>query len=164
MAADLQVLVFPVPGTDLLLPGGSVAEVLRGEELGPPRAGEPDWVLGTLSWRGHAVPVAHLLPPAGPGAGLAAVAVCFAPGGDRALPYLAIWSPGLPRLERVTPESLASEPEVLAGIPWFVATALRLNGRAAWLLDLAALEQGLLGQLARPPSGGSSELGAAELG
>lgn len=144
-AADLQVLVLPGPGVDLLLPAGAVAEMVRGGDLGPPPAGAPDWVLGTLAWRGHPLAVCRLVEGAGPGASPSALVVCFGPSGNPALPYLAIASPGLPHLERVNATNLASESDPTQGGPWFVRSPLRLNGRPAWLLDLEALEGSLLG-------------------
>ena len=128
-----------------MLPAGAVAELVRGGVLGPPPAGAPDWVLGTLAWRGHRLAVCRLGEGAGPGAGPHALVVCFAPSGNPELPYLAVASPGLPRLERVNPTNLAPEPDAPQERPWFVRGALWLNGRPAWLLDLGALEGPLLG-------------------
>jgi len=144
-ATDLQVLVLPAPTADLLLPAGAVAEILRSETLGLPESGSPEWVIGTLQWRGQSVAVARLVPVDKRGHRSSVVVVCFSPGGNRALPYLAIASPGLPRLERVTPKALGGEPDAPPALLWFVRAPLRLGGQAAWLLDLWALERGLLG-------------------
>lgn len=144
-ATDLQILVLPDPGGDLLLPAGAVAEIVRGGDLGPPPAGAPDWVLGTLAWRGQPLAVCRLGEGAGPGDRPNALVVCFAPSGHPELPYLAVASPGLPRLERVNPTNLSPESDAPLESPWFVRSALRFNGRPAWLLDLGVLEGPLLG-------------------
>jgi hypothetical protein len=57
---------------------------------------------------------------------------------------MAIESPGLPHLERVTVQDLGPEPSMDTSPPLFAARALRLTGRRAWLLDLDALERDLL--------------------
>lgn len=139
----LQLLVLPASGADLVLPAGAVAEIVRAQDLKPPPQGVPDWVLGILPWRGHEVLVARLADCSELEGRPQAVVVCFAPSGDRVLPYLAIASPGLPQLARVTPDDLASETDVGQGVPWFVAISLRIKGSHAWLPHFAALEKAL---------------------
>jgi chemosensory pili system protein ChpC len=144
-ATDLKILILPAPGADLLLPAGAVAEIVRGQDLGPPPEGVPDWIVGALAWRGHTLSVARLAQASASGGRPDTVVVCFAPGRNPALPYLAIESPRLPRLEQVSPDHLAPEGDTPEGVPWFVREPLRLKGNPAWLLDLGAMERLLLG-------------------
>ncbi|MFY9974997.1 MAG: chemotaxis protein CheW [Chromatiaceae bacterium] len=142
---NLGVLLLSAPGGDLLVPVAAIAEVVRGQELGPRRAGYPDWVLGTLAWRGQSVPVARLSKPSVADSRLHTVVVCLAPSGAPTLRYLAIASPDLPRLERLSTGSLAPGQDESQEVPWYVLTGLTIDRGPAWLLNLAALERELLG-------------------
>ena len=153
MVADqgVPVLLLPVPSAvrpwDLLLPAAAVAEVVRAASLEPPAPGGPDWLVGVLPWDGQQVPVVDLA-----GAGSLAggpppryVVVCQSAAGAPILPHFGLVSPGLPRLEWVTPETLGPEPEASAADTGpFTPIALRHLGQPALLLDLEALELALL--------------------
>jgi chemosensory pili system protein ChpC len=146
----LRVLLLPVSFDpdpwDLLLPAAAVAEVVRAQPLEAPVPGTPRWLCGYLAWRGLRVPLvrptALTRPTAGEGTGRAYAAVCFAPAGELAAPFFAIESPGMPRLECVTPQTLSAEtsdptrPQAL-----FIQVALRVLGRPAGLVDLDAVER-----------------------
>jgi hypothetical protein len=71
--------------------------------------------------------------------------VCFAPGGGAsAAPFFAIESPGMPRLERVTPDGLCAETGHRAAREGlFIQVALRVLGRPAGLVDLDVLQRAL---------------------
>jgi chemosensory pili system protein ChpC len=147
LPAELRVLLLRTQGGDLVLPGGAVAEILRADGVIPPGPDTPAWLAGTLDWRGRQVPMTRLGEPEGPGRDIARrshAVICFAPGGEARLPYLAIESPSLPHMVRVTAADLGPEPNKDAPRPLFAGRPLRLNGRSAWLLDLDALEQALL--------------------
>lgn len=146
LPTDLRLLVLPASGANLVLPIGAVAEVVLTEEVRSPMHRVPDWVLGVLPWRGHGVPVAGLADCADSDGGPRALVVCVAPSGDPALPYLAIASPQLPRIERVAPYDLAPEDNEGEGVPWFATLSLRVKGSPAWLPNLAGLEKALLAE------------------
>ncbi|WP_295577432.1 chemotaxis protein CheW [uncultured Lamprocystis sp.] len=151
----LRVLLLPVPCDpnpwDLLLPGAAVAEIVRAEPLTAPAPRAPDWLIGYLAWRGLQLPVIRLAAPDRSSDDqlrhLQAV-VCHAPGGDPSLAFVAIESPGVPRLERVTPESVTASAALAAqeGHP-FLQVTLCLRGRPAALVDLDAIERAVLGVL-----------------
>lgn len=151
---ELRVLLLPVipppDPWDLLVPAAGVAELVRLEAPEPPGATAPDWLCGYLQWRGLRLPLIRPLVAAGPAGGAlprAYAAICVAPSGATVPPFFAIESPGMPRLERVTPAVLAP-PDPGAPLPDlgpFALAALRLRGRSAGLLDLEALERALAG-------------------
>lgn len=138
------VLSLSAPGGDLLVPVAAIAEVVRAQELGPLHADHPDWVLGTLTWRGESVPVARLSTLAVPDDRLHTMVVCLAPSGDPTLRYLAIASLDLPRVERLIAGRVASWQDESHEVPWYALTGLTIDQRPAWLLNLAALERKLL--------------------
>ena len=145
----LQVLLLPVSSDpqawDLLLPAAAVAELVRAQPLDAPGPGAPQWLCGSLAWRGLRLPLVRPLAVAGPTGGRAYAAVCFAPAGETAAPFFAIESPGMPRLEWVTPETLSAETlsPAQAECP-FIQVALSLLGRPAGLVDLDAVERSVL--------------------
>ena len=148
----LQVLLLPVScdpqAWDLLLPAAAVAELVRAQPLEAPGPGAPQWLCGYLAWRGLRLPLVQPFAVSGPtGArvGQAYAAVCFAPAGEPAAPFFAIGSPGMPRLERVTPEILSAGTlnQAQAEGP-FIQVALHLLGRPAGLVDLDAVERAVL--------------------
>ena len=146
----LPVLLLPTASAagpwDLMVPVAAVEQVLRAVSLEPPTPGAPDWLAGLLPWRGLRVPVVRLGQGADPAAGRPAgpyVVLCRAPTGAPVLPYFALASPTLPRLERVTPGSLSPDPAAAPGRP-FSVVALRHQGQPAVLLDPDALQRALL--------------------
>jgi chemosensory pili system protein ChpC len=142
----LRILLLPGADRELLIPAGAVAEIVRPEDLPRSPASGPDWLVARLGWRGLEVPLARLSPLTATSPGRVHAVVCFAPGGDARLPFIAIECAGLPRLERVGPVGLASDASESPASD-FLGQAISLNGRPAWLVDLAALEQSLLALL-----------------
>ena len=148
----LPVLLLPTVSAagpwDLMVPVAAVEQVLRAAPLLPLTPGAPDWFAGLLPWRGLRVPVVCLDQGADPAAGRPAgpyVVLCRAPTGAPVLPYFALASPSLPRLERVTPRTLSPDPAAVEapGRP-FSVVALRHQGQPAVLLDPDALQRALL--------------------
>jgi chemosensory pili system protein ChpC len=132
-----------------MVPVAAVEQILSAASLEPPTPGAPDWLAGLLPWRGLRVPVVCLGQGADPAAGRPAarpyVVLCRAPTGAPVLPYFALASPSLPRLERVTPRTLSPDPAAVEapGRP-FSVVALRHQGQPAVLLDPDALQRALL--------------------
>lgn len=152
----LRVLLLPMPSDsdpwDLLLPAAAVVEIVRAEPLEVPGPADPDWLCGFLAWRGLRLPLVRPTTVTGPSAptaggrvGRTYAAVCFAPaGGEGAAPFFAIESPGMPRLERVTPDTLSADTgHRAADERLFTQVALRVLDRPAGLLDLDALQRAL---------------------
>lgn len=138
---DLRVLLLPNREGSLLLPVAAVVEILRPEGTLPPSPGAPGWLIGSLEWRGRQLPLVRVVERAGPVRPYAVV--CCAPGGGTELPFLALESAGLPRLERVKLADLGPGLGAGAPPPLFTARAFSLSGKPTWLLDLGALEQAL---------------------
>ncbi|MBN2885735.1 MAG: chemotaxis protein CheW [Chromatiaceae bacterium] len=139
---EIRVMLLPLPERDLLVPASAVAEIISADAV-KSRDSMPDWLLGDLLWRGHRVPAITFSPlPKGHFSGRvhARVIVCFMPGEQPHFPFLALYSLGMPRLARSTPEGL----EACTAQHPFALGALRLGEHAAWLPDFAAIEQALL--------------------
>jgi chemosensory pili system protein ChpC len=140
---QLRVLLLPGADRELLIPTGAVAEIVRPDDLPRSPASGPDWLIARLGWRGLEGPLARLSPLGANSTGRVHAVVCFAPGGDSQLPFIAIECFGLPRLERVEPDGLVPD-AVESPASDFLSQAIGVNGRPAWLADLTALERALL--------------------
>jgi chemosensory pili system protein ChpC len=151
--SEVRGLIAPTTQGNLLLPTAGVAEVvaysggLRGRE------GAPSWFLGELAWRGQRPPLIDLGTTAGNGASPVAdararwrrpcVLICFSLNGNPVLPYVGFLVADSPRLVRIRPGDL-----VLNGTSErhpLVLYAAQLQGRAAWIPDLDAVERQVQG-------------------
>lgn len=56
---EIRVLVAPIPGSAVIVPGSVVAEVIDFEDPKPFRDA-PDWLPGELAWNGWKIPVINL--------------------------------------------------------------------------------------------------------
>jgi chemosensory pili system protein ChpC len=109
----LRVLLIPLEETSVLIPNTAVAEVIESKpQIEPAAAGAPAWVVGTLGWRGLAVPVIRFEAVAesayDPGGAVGRVVVLNTLNGNRALPFMALAMSGLPRLMQIGGDDLAT--------------------------------------------------------
>jgi len=142
----VRCVALPTGAADLLLPNIAVAEIL-GFRDPTPYDSAPDWLLGTLSWRGFTVPVVSVamasanLVEAGVGQ-RTRVVICYTPSGNRSLPYVGIFAIGPPRLTRITPQVL--EPADAQPQNPFVLHGLTYAEQPAWIPDMDAIERAVL--------------------
>ena len=106
---EIRGVMIQVGDDRLLLPNATVAEVVTysSPEIDTKA---PDWLLGTVTWRGWRLPLISFSRLAGIGRedtfANTKIAVLKALGGDPKLPFIAVLTQGFPRLATVTPESL----------------------------------------------------------
>ena len=131
-------LLIPMMGRPLLIPNVAVAEIVSWDQ---PQKQEdtPDWLLGTVDWRGVELPVISLermnsseIEDADVGQRLAVINGV----GECKLPFYAISVQGLPRLVRVFPEELSSEDPAYD-------TLVMVSGERAVIPDLSSVERQL---------------------
>ena len=108
--AEVACLFIPVKEKTLLLPNVSVAEIISFEQ--PVRRPEmPPWFLGHVEWRNTLVPVVSFELANGERPDLDdsidRIAVINSVSAQSRMPFFAIPVTGIPRLVRVTPESIA---------------------------------------------------------
>jgi chemosensory pili system protein ChpC len=141
---DVRGVLIQVSGARLLLPNASIAEVLSYAST-EPLANAPEWLLGTLRWRGWALPLLRFAPLAGLGSEEARlgnkVLVLKALGQNPRLPYFALLTQGFPRLVTVSADRLGDDAEAAASA--VVKRAVRFNDEAALIPDLDAIEQAI---------------------
>lgn len=106
---EIRGVLIPVTGGRLLLPNATVAEVITYSQPSAV-AQSPDWLLGTIAWRGWNLPLFSFSMLVGQAREEtytnARIAVLRALGGNRQLPFLGLLAQGFPRLTTITPEVL----------------------------------------------------------
>ena len=139
---DIRGVLIQVQGERLLLPNAVVAEVLSFSAPDPVE-GAPDWLLGSLRWRGWQMPLVAFSRMAGIAdeqGGLGSkVVVLKALGGNPKAPYFAVLTQGFPRLVTVPRDQLQSQEEA-EPLPDGVLARVMLREDAALVPDLARIE------------------------
>lgn len=140
--SDIRGVLMQLTGARLLLPNATMAEVLS-YATPEPIADAPDWLLGSIRWRGYTLPLVAFAQLAGFGRERAdlrcKVVVLKALGGRPQLPYFALLTQGFPRLVTVSRDALQADGEGEA-LPLAVHSRVQLNLDDALVPDLPALE------------------------
>lgn len=143
LGADINCLLLPIGQLGLLVPSVCVAEVLpwrRVRDL----SDSPDWLLGTLAWRGDTIPVVRFeavngateLPPRESEC-VTVMNRCRSAHGE---PFYAIATDGLPRMVQVGEEDIVAEQTHL-GIA--ESAAIKLGTEQVRIPNLGYLEDQL---------------------
>jgi len=112
LGSDINCLLLPIGRLGLLLPSVCVAEVLPWRQIREV-ADSPDWLMGTLAWRGDAIPVVRFETING-AANTAnsqneCVAVMNRCRSVHSDAFYAIATDGLPRMVQVSEEDIVAE-------------------------------------------------------
>ncbi|HKK13947.1 MAG TPA: chemotaxis protein CheW [Gammaproteobacteria bacterium] len=101
---SVRSLLIPLQGRNLLLPNVAVAEIVS-YQAPESVADAPQWLLGSIAWRGRRVPLVHCEALCGEDADGDAptrrIAVVNTVRSDGRLPFYAVLTAGIPRLLRV---------------------------------------------------------------
>lgn len=140
---EVRGVLLPLQNGQLLLPNTSLSEVVgyRMPERRPDDA--PAWLLGTLLWRQFQVPLISfdlLLDGRQREIGQRArIAICNSIGGKPGRPYIAILLRTIPRLARITEQTIAALEES-GELPPMIARHVRIGDQEAYIPDLDGLE------------------------
>lgn len=111
---EIRSVMAPVSGGELLLPNATVAEVV-GYTAPDAIDNTPDWLLGSMLWRGWQVPVVSFAMLSGMAEGepLDDARICITKSliDNPRMPYLALVTQGYPRLVTITEASLTEVPD-----------------------------------------------------
>ncbi|TYT23099.1 chemotaxis protein CheW [Luteimonas viscosa] len=147
---DVRAVLIQTEAARLLLPNATISEVLSYAEPDPVE-NAPDWLLGTIRWRGWILPLVAFAQLSGQGVeqgGLGhKVIVLKALGGQATMPYFALLTKGFPRLVTVSRDRLATADDgqaVGAGVRAHVV----FNDEPALIPDIDGIEQALRQALA----------------
>lgn len=146
---EIRCVLVPVGNLRLLLPNATVAEVIT-QSTPEPVANAPQWLLGSIAWRGWRVPLVSFTQLAGAEEGDAElsvrVAVLKALGGDPKLPFIAVLTQGFPRLTTLNAELIIPTHDGSA-LPPGVRAQVLVRDDVAVIPDLEWIEAELLGLL-----------------
>ena len=148
--ADIRAVLIQTEAARLLLPNATISEVLSYAEPDPVE-NAPDWLLGTIRWRGWRLPLVAFAPFTGLGpvrGGLGhKVIVLKTLGGQPTMPYFALLTRGFPRLVTVSRDRLTEDADGAADAPG-VRARVRFNDEAAVVPDIDGIELALRGAMA----------------
>lgn len=141
---SIHSLLLPLADSRLLVPSVAVAELLA-QQVPQALAGQPEWVLGQIEWRGLLLPLLSFecacgqpLPRRGK---QACIAVLNAQGGRPHVKFLALQLQGIPQALRVD-ASLARSAQL--PVQALDQAVVALNDLPARIPDLEKLENQLL--------------------
>ena len=142
----VRCLALPIVGGQILVPNAMVAEVFAADEV-TPAAGGPNWLLGTLTWRGRVLPLVCMEAAVG-GSPLevgrrSKVVVMNAFTASAPLENFAVLVQGIPHQVLATDHTVQLETPINGARP-FVAADLSVEGELAFVPDMDAVEKALL--------------------
>ncbi|MFT7386900.1 MAG: chemosensory pili system protein ChpC [Candidatus Endobugula sp.] len=143
---DIPSLIVPIANRELLLPTVSVAEMLPfiKPQLRP--TGLPSWFLGNVHWRGVVVPMFSYELISGelplPIKKTSQMAILNSTGISRSLPFLCFPTQGIPRLSRVSPDSIIEEKQT--SLQAFDQLNVVINDDRVAIPDVSKIEQTLV--------------------
>lgn len=142
---DIRAVLIQTEAARLLLPNATISEVLSYADPDPV-ADAPDWLLGTIRWRGWRLPLVAFAPLSGQGpeqGGLGhKVIVLKTLGGQATLPFFALLTKGFPRLVTVSRDRLSTFEED-ATLATGVRAQVNFNDEPALIPDIDGIEQAI---------------------
>lgn len=139
---EIRGVLITVSGGRLLLPNASVSEVITMSSP-EPIENAPEWLLGTVSWRGWQVPLVSFPLLVGwpePERALnSRVAIIKALGGNSRMPFFAIVTQGFPRLTALSDDVIVESTDGQVP-PEGISSRVMVRDDEASIPDLAAIE------------------------
>ena len=151
MAADSQFIksiLLTLKNELVVLPNAAVAEIISPQEVSE-IDNAPPWILGKTRWRGTDVPVVSYEAAGGSNSNGAEkinvntqVAVIYSVNSDedRKYPFIGLAMHGVPHVSRFNRDQIRMDEEAPSRHP-MVAQKVRINGAAAGILDIEAIEK-----------------------
>ena len=141
----VRCLVLPIVGEQILVPNVMVAEVYATDTVSPSTDG-PDWLLGSVIWRGSELPLvcmeAALGGPRLEAGARSKVVVLKALSANEALKNFAVLVQGIPHQILAADHSVSMATPINGARP-FVALDLEVEGEQAFIPDMDAVEKAL---------------------
>jgi len=142
----VRCLALPIAGEQILVPNAVVAEVVAADTVSPV-SGDPEWLLGSLTWRGSVLPLVCMEAAVGgsrleAGARSKIVILKALSAGEPRMKF-AVLVQGIPHQVLATDQTVTLESPINDGRP-FVAADLRVEGEQAFIPNLDAVEKALM--------------------
>lgn len=127
----------------VVVPNASVAEIISVQDVREVED-SPRWMLGKARWRGVEVPVVSYEAAGGDDAQAVnintQVAVMYSVSEDSEYPYVGLAMHGVPHVSTFSRDQIRTDEQASSEHP-MVAQKVRINGAAAGILDLFAIEE-----------------------
>lgn len=140
---SVRSLWVPLEGGNLLVPNVAIAEVINYQPLDLIQNG-PDWLLGSLRWRDHVLPVLSMeslcglgLPHSERGA---RISILNSVKGGSALPFYAMVTAGIPRLISADADALGDSMLATRSLPETVADCVQIGNEQALIPNLEIIQ------------------------
>jgi len=142
----VRCLALPIAGEQILVPNAVVAEVVAADTVSPV-SGDPEWLLGSLTWRGSVLPLVCMEAAVG-GIRLEAgarskIVILKSLSAREPLENFAVLVQGIPHQVLATDHTVTLESPINDGRP-FVAADLQVEGEQAFIPNLDAVEKALM--------------------
>ena len=141
---SVRTLLIPVHGHYLIVPSVAVAEVIPYQRASFAGKGPP-WLLGAIGWRGLTIPVVSYEAAKGgsatPPHAESRIAIINTIKGEGSVPFYAMVTAGIPRLYRVSQESIKQCEDHAAETESGDLCHVLIDGEAMVVPDLDALEE-----------------------
>jgi chemosensory pili system protein ChpC len=127
----------------VVVPNASVAEIISVQDVREVED-SPRWMLGKARWRGVEVPVVSYEAAGGDDAQVVnintQVAVMYSVSEDNEYPYVGLAMHGVPHVSTFSRDQIRTDEQASSEHP-MVAQKVRINGAAAGILDLFAIDE-----------------------
>ena len=147
MASDsdkLKCVLLTLQSENVIVPDGAVAEIIPSRDV-THIDGCPGWMLGKTTWRGVELPVVSFEAAGGDDAQAVnintQIAVLYSANTDedKQYSYIGLAMHGVPHVSQFSREQIKTDPDVSDDHP-MVAQRVRVNGAAASILDIIAID------------------------
>ena len=142
----VRCLALPIAGEQILVPNAVVAEVVAADTVSPV-SGDPDWLIGSLTWRGSVLPLVCMEAAVGGTrpevVARSKIVILKALSASEPLGNFAVLVQGIPHQVLATNHTVTLESQINGGRP-FVAAEVQVEGEQAFIPNLDAVEKALM--------------------
>jgi chemosensory pili system protein ChpC len=144
---NIKSIILTLKNELVVVPNAAVAEIISVQDVREVEA-SPPWMLGKARWRGVELPVVSYEAAGGDNAQAVnintQVAVMYSASDeidkDRKYPYIGLAMHGVPHVSTFSREQIKTDEHTAVNHP-MIAQKVRINGAAAGILDIYAIEE-----------------------
>lgn len=138
---QIKCVLLTLQSENVIVPNAAIAEITPARDVSTVD-NAPDWLLGKMLWRGVEVPMISFETAGGYSGKVSTstqIAVLYGVGNGSAFPYLGLAISGVPHVSTFTREQIRADEQADDSHP-MVAQKIRVNGAAASILDIEAMQ------------------------
>ena len=139
---QIKCVLLTLQSENVIVPNAAIAEIVPSRDVAEIE-NAPEWLLGKMNWRGVDVPLVSFEVAGGFEGKVSTstqIAVLYSMQKDSAYPYIGVAISGVPHVsvfnrDQIKPDEYAADNHPM------VAQKIRVNGAAASILDIEAMEE-----------------------